>query len=67
MSRICAFSGDVGDLVDAGDFSASGDLGPEAIRFISAADSPNSAPMIVVDNEVSGTTALFGITIVSGN
>lgn len=60
------FSVDIGDLVDAGDFSAVGDLGPESIRFISASDSPNGEPMIVVGHEVSGTTALFGITIVSG-
>jgi hypothetical protein len=61
------FSVDIDALVDAGDFSAAGDLGPESIRFVSAADSPNGEPLIIVGNEVSGTTTLFAINIVSGS
>ncbi|WP_194239527.1 choice-of-anchor I family protein [Pseudactinotalea terrae] len=53
-------------LEDADDPAAvlddAGDLGPESIAFISAADSPTGEPMIAVGNEVSGTTTLFAIT-----
>ena len=42
-----------------------GDLGPEDIKFISAAESPNSLPMIAVGNEVSGTISLFNISIIN--
>lgn len=38
-----------------------GDLGPEGIAFIPAADSPNGEPLIAVGNEVSGTTTVFAI------
>lgn len=39
-----------------------GDLGPESIAFIAAADSPTGSPMLAVGNEVSGTTTLWGIS-----
>ena len=41
-----------------------GDLGPEGLAFIPAADSPNSKPMLAVGNEVSGTTTLYGIDVI---
>lgn len=46
-----------------------GDLGPEGLAFIAAADSPNGKPVLIVGNEVSGTTTLFGIDVIelSGN
>lgn len=38
-----------------------GDLGPEGITFIAAADSPTGSPMIAVANEISGTTTLYSV------
>lgn len=38
-----------------------GDLGPEGLAFVSAEASPNGKPLLVIGNEVSGTTALFQI------
>lgn len=46
---------------DGGDLALAGDLGPESIAFIDAADSPTGAPLIAVGNEVSGTTTVFAI------
>lgn len=39
-----------------------GDLGPEGLAFVRAEDSPTENALLVVGNEVSGTTALFEIT-----
>lgn len=36
-----------------------GDLGPEGLHFVPAAQSPNGKPLLLVGNEVSGTTAVF--------
>lgn len=40
-----------------------GDLGPEGLIFIHASKSPNGKPMLVVANEVSGTTTLFEVEV----
>ena len=37
------------------------DLGPEDIKFVSAADSPDGQPFLITGNEVSGTVSLFRI------
>ena len=42
--------------------SAVGDLGPEGIVFVSAANSPTNVPLLIVGNEVSGTTRIFEVT-----
>lgn len=43
--------------------NSGGDLAPEGLEFIAAADSPNGKPMLAVANEVSGTTTLFEINL----
>ncbi|TIH20226.1 alkaline phosphatase [Marinifilum sp. JC120] len=38
-----------------------GDLGPEGLCFVSAADSPSGKPLVIVGSEVSGTTTVYEI------
>ncbi|MEJ7707725.1 MAG: esterase-like activity of phytase family protein [Nocardioidaceae bacterium] len=40
-------------------FGRAGDVGPEGITFVSAADSPNGRPLLIVANEVSNTVTLY--------
>lgn len=49
--------------VAVNDSTDAGDLGPESIQFISADDSPNNQPLIIVGNEVSGTTTIYQIDV----
>ena len=55
------------DYVNFRDFSVepdsglAGDLGPEGVLFIKAADSPNGNPLLVIGNEVSGTTTVYQV------
>jgi hypothetical protein len=53
------------DIADPeADLADVGDLGPESIRFVSEEDSPTGDAMLIVGNEVSGTTTFFSIDIV---
>ena len=38
-----------------------GDLGPEGVHFIPAVDSPTGEPLLLVGNEVSGTTTIWQV------
>lgn len=42
---------------------AAGDLGPEGIKFVPAWASPNWKPLLIVGNEISGTTTIWEISV----
>ena len=46
----------------AADASAAGDLGPEGLKFISSADSPDGTPYLITGNEISGTVTAYALT-----
>lgn len=43
---------------------ATGDRGPEGLTLIPASSSPNGKPLLIIGNEVSGTTAIVQIDLV---
>lgn len=45
------------------DEEAQGDVAPEGMRFIRAEESPNGNPLLVVANEVSGSTTVYQLTL----
>ena len=48
---------DIGDCVKPN--PAAGDLGPEGLEFVPARDAPRGRPLLIVGNEVSGTTTVY--------
>jgi hypothetical protein len=53
--------------VDCSDLSTGdapcGDLGPEGVRFVSKEDSPTGEALLIVGNEISGTTTIYQIDV----
>ncbi|MFC4010157.1 choice-of-anchor I family protein [Nonomuraea purpurea] len=55
------------DYLNTRDFAGSvekgtaGDVGPEGVFFVPAGDSPTHKPLLIVGNEVSGTTAIYEV------
>lgn len=57
------FSIDIEDQIEDGGLpaGAAGDLGPESVVYIPAAQSPGEHPLLVVGSEVSGTTTIYRV------
>ncbi len=53
---------DFSKAIDANNYQDNGDLGPEGLVFVAAKDSPNGQPMLIVGNEVSGSTAFWQVS-----
>lgn len=48
---------------DQNSVAAGSDLGPESIKFVPAAANPGGKPLLIVGNEVSGTTSVYEIAV----
>ncbi|MCL1091178.1 choice-of-anchor I family protein [Shewanella profunda] len=46
-----------------GDATLAGDLGPEGMKFVSADKSPNGKPLLIIGNEVSGSTSVYQLNV----
>jgi hypothetical protein len=53
---------DFSPVIDATTFASAKDLGPEGLLFIGPADSPDGTPLLVLSNEVSGTTTILRVS-----
>ena len=46
------------------ELGTSGDLAPEGLAFVNAKQSPSGKPLLIVGNEVSGTTTVYEIDVI---
>lgn len=53
---------DTAEGMDCSEVPMAGDLGPESIKFVPAADSPNGNPLLIIGNEVSGSVTVYQLT-----
>lgn len=53
---------DAAEGMNCDEVGMSGDLGPESITFVDAADSPNGNALLIIGNEVSGTVTVYQVT-----
>ena len=49
------------------EFANAGDLGPEGFAFVDKKDSPNGEYLLIVGNEVSGTTTVYSVEDLLGS
>ncbi|MER5421618.1 choice-of-anchor I family protein [Streptosporangium roseum] len=49
------------DFAGSVEEGTAGDVGPEGVLFVPAAQSPTLRPLLIVGNEVSGTTAVYEV------
>lgn len=52
---------DASEGMDCSQVAQSGDLGPESIEFVSASQSPNGNPLLIIGNEVSGSVTVYQV------
>jgi len=52
-------SDDIGDCVRSN--PEAGDLGPEGLKFVPAREAPGGKPLLIVGNEVSGSTTVYEV------
>lgn len=53
---------DTDEGMDCSQVPVAGDLGPESIKFVPAADSPNGNALLIIGNEVSGSVTVYQVT-----
>jgi len=58
---VCTTVNSNGTCASATPNPAAGDLGPEGLTFVAADDSPTGRAMLIVGNEVSGSTSIFEV------
>ncbi|WP_178862228.1 choice-of-anchor I family protein [Thiomicrorhabdus cannonii] len=51
------------DMTQQAEDDVNGDYGPEGFKFVSAEHSPSGKPMLMVGNEVSGSTTFYTIEV----
>ncbi|MFC6080239.1 choice-of-anchor I family protein [Sphaerisporangium aureirubrum] len=49
------------DFTGSVEDGTAGDVGPEGVFFVPAGDSPTRRPLLIVGNEISGTTAIYEV------